>query len=230
MYDRMRDFIEKHSLLYSSQYGFRQAHSTQHAILDMVETIQTNMDKKLFSCGVFIDLKKAFDTVNHTILLDKLNYYGFRGIVNQWFSSYLSNRTQTTEIGSHISSKLNINCGVPQRSVLGPLLFLLYINDIQYCSSKLQFFLFADDTNALYAHKDLKTLELTVNAELLNLYNWLTSNKLSLNNKKSNYVIFRSYQKKNSTMIPRLMFLTMKAIKRLPLNVKTLLNILGVNR
>ena len=171
MYGTMRDFIEKRSLLYSSQYGFRQAHSTQHAILDMVETIQTNMDKKLFSCGVFIDLKKAFDTVNHTILLDKLNYYGFRGIVNQWFSSYLSNRTQSTEIGSHISSKLNINCGVPQGSVLGPLLFLLYINDIQYCSSKLQFFLFADDTNALYAHKDLKTLELTVNAELHNLYN-----------------------------------------------------------
>ena len=202
--------MKKHSLLYSSQYGFRQAHSTQHAILDMVETIQTNMDKKLFSCGVFIDLKKAFDTVNHTILLDKLNYYGFRGIVNQWFSSYLSNRTQSTEIGSHISSKLNINCGVPQGSVLGPLLFLLYINDIQYCSSKLQFFLFADDTNALYAHKDLKTLELTVNAELHNLYNWLTSNKRSLNIKMSNHVIFRPYQK-NSAMIPRLMFLTMKA-------------------
>ena len=88
------------------------------------------------------------------------------------------------KIGSHISSKLNINCGLPQGSVLGPLLFLLYINDIQYRSSKLQFFLFADDTNALYAHKDLKTLELTVNAELHNLYNWLTSNKLSLNIKK----------------------------------------------
>ena len=128
----MRDSIEKRSLLYSSQYGFRQAHSTQHAILDMVETIQTNMDKKLFSCGVFIDLKKAFDTVNHTILLDKLNYYGFRGIVNQWFSSYLSNPTQTTEIGYHISSQLNINCGVPQGSVLGPLLFLLYTKCIIY--------------------------------------------------------------------------------------------------
>ena len=152
---------------------------------------------KIFSCGVFIDLKKAFDTVNHNLLLDKLNYYGFRGIVNQWFSSYLSNRTQTTEIGSHISSKLNINCGVPQGSVLGPLLFLFYINDIQYCSSKLQFFLFADDSNALYAHKDLKTLELTVNPKLHNLYNWLTSNKLSLNIKNSNYVIFRPYQKKN---------------------------------
>ena len=150
----MRDLIEKQSLLHSSQYGFRQTHSTQHAILDMVETIQTNMDKKLFSCGVFIDLRKAFDTVNHNILLDKLNYYGFRGIDNQWLSSYLSNRTQTTEIGSQISSKLNINCGVPQGSLLSPLLFLLYVNDIQYFSSKLQFFLFADDNNALYAHND----------------------------------------------------------------------------
>ena len=117
MYNRMRDFIEKHGLLYSSQYGFRQAHSTQHAILDMVETIQTNKDKKLFSCGVFIDLKKGFDTVNHTILLGKINYYDFR--VNEWFCSYLSNRRQTTEIGSHISSKRNITCGEPQ----GPVLF-----------------------------------------------------------------------------------------------------------
>ena len=100
----MRDLIEKRSLLYSSQYGFRQAHSTQHAIFDMVENIQTNMNKKLLSCGVFVDFKKAFDTVNHTILLDKLNYYGFLGIVNKWFSSYLLNRKQTTEIGSHIGS------------------------------------------------------------------------------------------------------------------------------
>ena len=143
-----------------------------------------------------------FDTfVNHNMLLNKLNYYGFRGIVNQWFSSYLSNRTQTTEIGSHISSKLNINCGVPQGSVLGPLLFLLYINDIQYCSSKLQFFLFVDDTTTLYAHKDLKTLELTVNAELHNLYNWLTLSKLSLNVIKSQTMLFFVHTKKNSTMI-----------------------------
>ena len=162
----------------------------------MVETIRSNMDRRLFSCGVFIDLKKAFHTVNHKILLDKLNYYGFRGIVNQWFSSYLTNRTQTTEINSYISDKEVVNCGVPQRSVLRPLLFLLYVNDIQHCSRKVKFVLFADDTNVLYSLKNLKTLELIVNAELNNLFNWLTSNKLTLNIKKTNFVIFRPQQKK----------------------------------
>ena len=182
-----------HQLLSSSQYDFRQAHSTEHAILDMVESIRTNMDKRLFSCGVFIDLKKAFDTVDHKILLDKLNYYGLRGIDNQWFSSYLTNRTQTTEINSFISDKEVVSCGVPQGSVSGPLLFLLYVNDIQYCSRKLKFFLFAD---VLYSHENLKTLELIVNIELNNLFNWLTANKLALNRKQSNFVIFRLYQKR----------------------------------
>ena len=196
MYNRMKVFIQKHQLLSSSQYGFRQANSTEHAILDMVESIRTNMDKRLFSCGVFIDLKKAFDTVDHKILLDKLNYYGLRGIDNQWFSSYLTNRTQTTEINSFISDKEVVSCGVPQGSVPGPLLFLLYVNDIQYCSRKLKFFLFADDTNVLYSHENFKTLELIVNVELNNLFNWLTANKLTLNRKKSNFVIFHPYQKR----------------------------------
>ena len=194
MYNRINVFI--HQLLSSSQYDFRQAHSTEHAILDMVESIRTNMDKRLFSCGVFIDLKKAFDTVDHKILLDKLNYYGFRGIINQWFSSYLIYRTQTTEINSHISDKEVVSCGVPQGSVLGPLLFLLYVGDIQYCSRKLKFFLFADDTNVLYSHENLKTYELIVNIELNNLFNWLTANKLTLNRNKSNFVIFRPYRRR----------------------------------
>ena len=150
------------------------------------------MDKHYFSCGVFIDLKKAFDTVNHKILFDKLNFYGFRWIINEWFQSYLTNRTQTTQIGSHVSTKLISPCGVPQGSVL----FLLYINDIYLCSNKLHFFLFANDTNILYADKDLKSLEQTVNAELKNLHDWLTTNKLTLNTKKSNLVIFRPKQKK----------------------------------
>ena len=142
------------------------------------------MNRRLLSCGVFIALKKAFDTVDHDVLLDKLNHYGFRGIINSWFSSYLKNRTQTTQVDHYISDKAVVGCGVPQGSVLGPLLFLLYVhvNDIHRCSNKFRFYrLFADDTNILYADKNLKDLETTVNNELQNLYNWLTANKLTLN-------------------------------------------------
>ena len=122
--------------------------------------------------------------------------YGIRGITNDWFISYLYNRTQTTEVSGSISTKETNPYGVPQGSVLGPLLFLLYINDITNSSNKLNFFLFADDTNLLYAHKNLKSLEIAVNSELLKLSDWLTANKLTLNIKKSNFVIFRPHQKK----------------------------------
>jgi hypothetical protein len=114
------------------------------------------MDNKLFSCGIFIDLQKAFDTVNHTILLNKLNYYVIMRVINNWFCSYLNGRSQTTQISSKISNKEVILCGVPQGSILGPILFLIYINDMHYSSNKLQFFLFDDDTNLLYADKKFK--------------------------------------------------------------------------
>ena len=127
---------------------------------------------------MFIDLKRAFDTVDHKILLDKLYYYGFRGIVNRWFSSYLTNHTQTTEINSYTWDKEVVSCGVPQGSVLGLLLFLLYINDIQHCSRKLEFFLFAVDTNVLCSHENFKTLELIVNVELNNLFDWQCTSQL----------------------------------------------------
>ena len=124
---------------------------------------------------VSVDLKKAFDTFDHGIMLQKLAHCGFRGLINDWF------RLQVTVVGNRSSSKSFISCWVPQGSVLGPLFFLLYVNDI-YCSSKkLKFYLFADDTNILHSHKDVKTLEKEMKVELHNVYQWLVSNKLTLN-------------------------------------------------
>ena len=185
------------------------------------------MDQGLYSCGIFIDLQKAFDTVNHDVLLYKLNHYGVRGIINKWFSSYLIGRSQTTEIESNISQKEETLCGVPQGSILGPLLFLIYINDIAYCSTKLKFFLFADDTNLLYADKNLKSLETIVNEELIKLNDWLISNKLSLNIKKSNFVIFHTYQK-TLNYIPNLKIFDHNSQQYIALEHKIYIKYLGI--
>ena len=154
------------------------------------------MDAGAFSCGVFIDLKNAFDTVDHSILIHKLDFYGFPGIINVWFSCYLQDRTQITVIDQRSSNKSVISYGVPQVSVLELLLFLLYVNDIYSSSSKLNFYLLADDTNVLYSHKNLKSLENVMNFEMNNVFQRLTSNQLTLNQNKSNFVIFRPYQKR----------------------------------
>ena len=227
VFKRMESFIEQKNLLTPSQYGFRKAHSTQHAILDIVNAIQTNMDNRVFSCGIFIDLKKAFDTVDHKILLHKLDHYGFRGHINIWLSSYLQGRSQTTQFGPHISKRLDSTCGVPQGSVLGPLLFLLYINDIQESSDKFSFYLFADDTNILYSDKNLKSLELSVNQELNNVYDWLTANKLTLNIKKSNFVIFCPPQRK-LTHQPRIVIFDSNQNKKVALEHKDYVKHLGI--
>ena len=132
--------------------------------------------------------EKAFDTVDHYILLKKLAFYGIRGIVNDWFQSYLTYRKQTTNSETTLY-------GVPQGSVLAPPLFLLYVNDIANSSKCLSFYLFADDTSIIYANKNLHNLEQAVNSELSDVSDWLLANKLTLNFKKSNYLLFRPRQK-----------------------------------
>ena len=179
MYYRLKSFLEQHNILHDSQYGFREKRSTEHALLDIINQIETNMGAELYSCGIFIDLRKAFDTVDHQILLSKLHHYGVRGITNRWFSSYLLGGQQTTQIGANNTSKKEtILSGVPQGSVLGPLLFLIYINDISNSADQLKFYLFADDTHMLYADRNPKSLETMVNHELSNVYDWLIANKL----------------------------------------------------
>ena len=142
---RLDEFIDKFEILCESQYGFRSNRSTSHAILELMENVTNALDRKQSVIGIFIDLKKAFDTINHNLLLSKLEYYGIRGLSNKWLHSYLCNRKQYVVIEDTESDLLSVQCGVPQGSILGPKLFILYINDLANISDILQLILFADD-------------------------------------------------------------------------------------
>ena len=192
MYKRLYNFLELHEVLYNLQFGFRASHSIDHALISLTESIKNTLDNKKYGCGIFIDLQKAFDIVNHKILLSKLEHYGIRGTALAWFSSYLYNRSQYVSVNGHNSNCLNITCGVPQGSVLGPLLFLIYINDLPNSSTKLTFYLFADDTNIYYESECLFKLQKVVNKELKLVKKWLDANKLALNVEKTNFIIFHS--------------------------------------
>ena len=185
MHNRLYKFLEKFELLYLLQFGFRENHSTTHALLSLTESIKHSIDNWKSGCGIFLDLQKAFDTVNHDILIKKLEHYGIRGNVLDWFRSYLQGRFQYVSVNSHSSDLLPISCGVPQGSVLGPLLFLIYVNDLPNISKVLQFYLFADDTSIYFESDNLLTLQKVVNQELRKVRKWLEANRLSLNISKT---------------------------------------------
>ena len=155
----------------------------------------------MFTCRVFIDLEKAFDTVNHRILLSKLNHYGIRGVANKWFSSYLSNRYQRVSLNGIFSSRVPVTCGVPQGSILGPLLFLIYINDMNSAMKFSTTYHFADDTNLLYSHKSINILRKRLNKDLALLYDWLCANRLSLNAGKTEFIVFRPPTRKKGERV-----------------------------
>jgi hypothetical protein len=196
MHNRLYAFLEKFKCLYTHQYGFRANHSTTQALIEMTELIRKAIDDKYFACGVFVDLQKAFDTVDHSILLKKLDYYGIRGIPLKWFTSYLNERTQFVSINDSKSTLVKCSNGVPQGSVLGPLLFLLYINDLHTSIKFATVYHFADDTNLMLINKSLKKINKHINHDLANLVQWLRSNKLFLNSNKTELVIFKSNKKK----------------------------------
>ena len=196
---RIVKFLDKQNILSESQYGFRKKRSTNLAILELVTKISKAIDDNEFTMGVFLDVSKAFDTVDHVILLQKLEHYGIRGVALDWFKNYLTGRTQFVKYKTTNSNSLSIKCGVPQGSVLGPLLFLLCINDITKCSQILSFILFADDTNLFLNHHDVMILYKIMNQELEKVTAWLTANKLSLNINKTIFIIFKSNRKKLKT-------------------------------
>ena len=190
MYARLINFFSKHNILYENQFGFQSNMSTEYAVNQVLNYIVETLEKNEIGVCIFLDFAKAFDTVNHEILLDKLEHYGIRGVALNWLKNYLTNRMQCTEIGDTLSELELIKCGVPQGSVLGPLLFLIYINDIVNSSKLFNFTLFADDTSLYYSCKNTNNLEHVVNCELARISDWLSANRLSLNVAKSKLLYF----------------------------------------
>ena len=180
LYNEINDFLSKNKVLYNLQYGFREKSSTELAVSQITDDLSDSIEKGMINCCIFLDLAKAFNTVNHEILLHKLEYYGIRGITLELMKSFLSNRQQLTRINNHKSSAKLINSGVPQGSILGPLLFLRYINDIAY-TSDMKVRLYADDACLSLEHRDPIILEQKTNYELKKIYQWLENNKLITN-------------------------------------------------
>jgi len=198
MHIRLVTFFEKFSVLKQQQFGFQKNRSTSDATLRLVDNISLALKNNNFCCAIFLDLAKAFDTVDHDILLGKLDKIGIRGPVLQWFKSYLKNRYQCVSINGTLSKPIEMKFGVPQGSVLGPLLFSIYINDMPDVTNQFSFTLFADDTCLLAKHNSLIGLKNIVNNEMPKIDKWLINNKLSLNSSKSFFLLFTGTEEDNN--------------------------------
>ena len=194
---RLNKYLLKNNILTKNQFGFRSGHSTAHAILNINEQILANGDAHRHTISVFLDLSKAFNCVNHDILIGKLQRYGVTGISLDFFRSYLTDQYQFTRINGQDSNWRRITCGVPQGSVLGPLLFIIYMNDLSHVS-RFSVSLFADDTCLVLSHKDLKHLEFTCNQELKIIEDWFKANRLTANQKKASKFMLTTGKNKSA--------------------------------
>ena len=209
MYKQIYSYLEEFKILYDKQFGFRKGRSTELATLELVDGLITEMDKGDIPICFFLDLSKAFDTLDHSILIEKLKYYGIKNKSLDLLTHYLTNRQQYVDFNDTMSNFLTITTGVPQGSILGPLLFLIYVNDIANASILFKFILFADDTTLKttvnIAKKDqrkAKGINNTINYELDKINIWLKSNKLSLSTEKTKFMVFHQTNK----VIPKLNF------------------------
>jgi len=190
MHSRIVEFLEKNDSFYDQQYGFRAGRSCEHALLDAQNTLLDSLNRNCISLLLLIDFSKAFDMVDHSILLHKLNHYGIRGVASNWIKSYLSNRKQFVHVNGSDSTHRDMSYGVPQGSILGPLLFVIYINDLPGINQLAKFILYADDANIIIT--GATTYEIEEQLEKLTglLINWVNANGLLLNLKKTNFMLF----------------------------------------
>ena len=195
VYEQIYNYLIKNNLLDSCQSGFRFFHSTVTALLDLTIQWRFNIDRGLVSGILFLDLKKAFDTVDHQLLLTKLEYTGISGHALEWFKSYLVNRFQIAYTNGVLSEKAILKCGVPQGSILGPLLFLIYINDLTTIADYATVRMYADDTNMTFTACSIPELQHDMNIDLQFLQNWLIANRLTLNVLKTEFMLVGSRQR-----------------------------------
>ena len=198
VYDQLYQYLNDNKLLSSCQSGFRSLHSTLTALLEATNSWSVNIDNGFLNGVVFIDLKKAFDTIDHEIILRKLSYFGADQAIIKWFQSYLSDRTQRCNVNGNLSTASTVTCGVPQGSILGPLLLLTYTNDLPNSLRDAAPRMFADDTNITLSAKTVADLKIAVTSELNNLTCWLRAIKLSLNVAKAELMIIESRQGLNA--------------------------------
>ena len=192
---QLQQYLKKLDLLSPAQSGFRQHHSTESAVIYFTDEIRRNADAGRLTGALFVDLKKAFDTVPHKELISKLERFGFVDNSIAWFTNYLSNRFQVVSLGNNLSSPLAVENGVPQGSILGPVLFSLYINDLPSCINFSNVIMYADDTVIFFSSAQLMEAEFKLNMELTSLSEWLCGNKLLLNLKKAEFMVFGTQQR-----------------------------------